>query len=529
MIVDDEALIRKGIISSIDWNANGVEIVGEAENGEDALELAKKLKPDIVLTDIRMPVIDGLAFAKALKGKYAHTRIVALSGYNDFEYAQEALRLQLCEYLLKPVGAEELVRLVLRLKSEIEQERENNDKEMQRKSLIVESLPLMRSEFVRSIIREDSIDKEGHLRKAKDMGLPLDGRRYQLFQIVIDDYGRMTEDLSMHGKGLIHYALINVSEEILQSHAEGFVCAGESDSFIGILNMKDEAYLPIEEIALEIRDALRRYVKLSVTIGISEVVDSVSDFRKAARQTSVALKRKAYTSGIAVLKYEPAKGDSHSYTPSNEEEKRLLRQLRSLDREGISSTLQGLFDAFGRSGSRYYTVKNFCLKITYLSIDVLEELGIPLDTEDHPFDPQGEIERHRSDEELESWFKRLLLSFMDLIERHKNNKYKTMIVTVIQYIDEHYAEDLSLEKLANVVYVTTGYLSRIFKEETGVGVVDWIHQVRVDRAKLLLDDPQWKTYEISEKVGYNDYKYFSHIFRKTTGMSPREYRNRRSQ
>jgi two-component system response regulator YesN len=528
MIVDDEALIRKGIISSIDWKAYDVEIVGEAENGEDALELAKRVKPHIVLTDIRMPVMDGLEFAKALKEIYAQTRIVALSGYDDFDYAKEAIRLQLSEYLLKPVGAEELVKLVTRLKSEIEQEREKGDIEKQRRSLLVESLPLMRSKFIYSIMHDDAQDKDVLVRKAKDLGLQLNGPCYQLFQIVINDYGRMTEELSLYSKELIHFALINVSEEILQSHAEGFVCMGDSDSFIGLVNMNEPTLMRVETLAMEISTALQRYVKLSVTIGISEVIDSMLDIGKAIKQTASALKQKAYTGGVAILTYAPAERGTHTYFPSNEEEKRLLEQLQALDREGINRTLKGLFEAFERNGSRHHTVKNFCLKIAILSINIVEKLGIPLDEEGRAFDPQGEIERHRTEAELESWFNDLLLSFIDLIEHHKNHKYKTMIVAVIQYINEHFDDELSLEKLANVVYVTSGYLSRIFKEETGVSLVDWIHNVRVDRAKDLLKNPKWKTYEIAEKVGYNDYKYFSHIFRKTTGLSPRDYRNRYS-
>lgn len=527
MVVDDEATIRIGIRNSIDWSSLDIEIAGEAKNGREALSKAAELNPDIIVTDIRMPVMDGLELTRNLKELAPKTKIIILSGYNDFEYAKKAIELGVCEYLLKPVGAEELVKLVVKLKDQIINENKKRNDEISSRMLFNETLPFIQSKFLNNLLKEGVSDKKAIIERAAILKLDLSGPKYQVIIIDIDDYLLITEHYPEKDKDLLKYSVMNISEEILSSSTNGFVFFSEFDYLLGLINIKSETKTTIMDICKEIQFCITRYLKLSSTIGIGGIAGSLDDISTSYNEALISLRNKMYSGKCRIIHIDSVakKHSTELLHYSTEDERELLNSLRTMNIEKLYEIIDKLFMNFIEAKTGYNRIKSICLRIIMISASVLEEIGIKLESAvGEDFQPDIEIRKYETIESIETWLKRLFKSLIGAMQENKNNKYKSIVKVAIEYINEHYKQNLSLNDVAGKVYVTPNYLSKVFKQETGENFVEWLNQFRIDKAKALIGNIGAKTYEIAEKVGYNDYKYFSYNFKKYTGYTPKEYK-----
>jgi two-component system response regulator YesN len=527
MIVDDEPFIRKGIITSIDWQAYDIEVVGEASNGKEALTKALELKPHIVLTDIRMPIMDGLEFSKLLKEQLPGTRVVILSGYDDFAYAREAVRLGARDYLLKPAGAQELISLVLKLKEEIVKEQERKSKEITKNIAFNANFQLIKSNFMNSILKGEYNNYNTIIQKATTLELDLSGPEYQIVVIDIDDYVLITEDLPARDKEAMKFAVLNISEEIFKAKASALVFYSEFDYLIGLININNHNKLWTIEACKEIQYHAANHLDLSLTIGLGNAYKSLTKISESYKEALIAMRNKAFRGKGSIIHINTVNSNASSMPLlyPTEEEKELLTQLKSLNTSKLDEIIDKIFSRFINSPAGYNEIKNICIRLIIMSISTLEEMGINVEKSlSNNFYPHIEIEKYEFIEDLKSWLKNLFDKFIFLIQDNKTQKYKNIVSVAIQYIEQYYHENIALADIAKVTYVTPNYFSRVFKEETGENFTEWLNQFRIEKAKLLLRDVKAKTYEIAEKVGYNDYKYFFYNFKKYAGCSPKEYR-----
>ncbi|MFB9277513.1 response regulator [Cohnella cellulosilytica] len=530
LLADDEPTIRKGIRTSIDWERYGMEIVGEAANGSDALALALRTKPHIVLTDIRMPIMDGLELARRLKTELPDTRIVVLSGYEDFSYAKEALRIGVQEYLLKPVGADELVALLRRLREEIEQVEAVKRDQQSREHVFNENRPQIQSDFLNRLLRGGDADREEVYGRAEPLQVKLTGSRFAVVAIDIDDFALMTEPLTAAERDLIRYSVMNVAEEIIATRLSGFVGYSEFDHLVGFVCGDRLSSAAIESICREIQQGVRQYLKLSVSVGIGKPREQFRDLSGAYAEAFAALKNKIYEGRGSLIHYrEPKQADgARTVLYPSDEEKVITNCLKTLDARGLEHALDQIFERFLALQVEADKIRTICGRLLLVASGGVEEMGI--DTADAlrpDFNPYRELERFDTLGKLKEGMGGLLLRLMKLVEDNKNAKFKGMILTAIRYMEEHYREEISQADVAAVVYVTPNYLSRVFKEETGVNFIEWLNRYRIEKAKQLLSEPGAKTSVVAEKVGFSDYKYFSHIFKRYAGCAPKEYRESR--
>jgi two-component system response regulator YesN len=524
MLVDDEIIVRRGIRTSIDWAGHGIEIAAEAMNGKDALAKLAEHQVDLVLTDIRMPVMTGIELSHEIKRLYPEIEIVLLSGYEDFQYAKEAMGIGIQHYLLKPVMAEKLVELLTQIRDKRTETQSLKQKEYMKSKIFNENLPTIKSEIMKSLLSKKTGEQE-IFDKAKTLKIGLSGPAYQIFIIDIDDFSLFTEMLPRKEKEAYMYGVLNIAEETLLSYLPGFLSYGELDRMIGLVNIEpEETIVPICE---EIQANIQKYLKLSVTIGIGKPRTHLLDIDKSYAEAINAIQHKAFEGKGKIIPFrEPDASSDYHLIFFTEEEKRLIQSLKAMNGDGICEAIDHYFLRFSSENYSFKEIKGLCVRLIISLIQTIEEMGIKTENlfGTH-FIPHVEVEKYDVLKDLEDWIKNKTDAIITLLNEDKNRNSKKMVKEAIQYIAAHYEQQITLTDIADRVFVTPAHFSKVFKEEMGVTFIKWLNQYRVEEAKKLLKTTWDKTYEIAEKVGYQDYKYFSIIFKKYTGYSPRDYRN----
>lgn len=534
LVVDDEAVIREGIIKSIEWDQYDICIAGEACNGREALKIAYDTKPEIIIVDIRMPVMDGLEFSKRIRELLPSVKLIVLTGFGEFEYAKKAIDLKVSEFILKPAGAEELIRIITRLRDEIIYEKKKEETGKSYELLMNENLPVLQGRVVNRLVnaamssdeRDEFIDAVGKL----DMNLP--GPRFQIFILAIDDYYFSILSKSPKNRELTLESVLDISREAMDSYTNGYIFRNEIGLFVGLVNSGHHT-CNISAMCKNIQYLISRHLKLSVSIGIGNEKSDIFTVYESYNEAFNALRVRFYKGKSLVIGIDELKaGDSAltqiSLQSCTEEEKELLLCLRLIDRNGVSSLLDRLFERFMTVNADYSNIKNISLNLIMSSIRELQDMGI--DTQEHMevrFDPFQEIEKYETAEDIKKWMMKLIGELITIIENEKNESYKGIVKIAIEYMMKHYYEPISLAAIAESVHVTPNYFSRVFRKETGESFVEWLNKYRVEKAKELLNDRSLKTYEVAEKVGFNDYKHFSYNFKKYMNCSLTEYKEQR--
>lgn len=534
LIVDDEAVIREGIIKSIDWGSYDINIVGEASNGVEALEIFKNKMPDIVITDIRMPIMDGLELSRNLIELMPSVKLIILTGYGEFEYAKKAIEFKVSKFVLKPIGAEELVKIVLKLKDEIYDEKRKATEGKSFELLFQENLPVIRGRLINRLTdgSYSSISKDEILKKAKTLNMDFSGPIYQVFILAIDDYFYCVDNQTPEKRELLLDSVLNIADEALASYTKGFLCRNEISLFVGIINTGRHDF-NIIGMCKYLQFLISKHLKISISIGIGNEKNDIYKVFESYDEAFNALRNRIYKGKNAVIHIKDVAEDTGMTSSGflqnyNNEEKELLFCLKLIDQNKVNDLFNRLFERFVSMKVDYNNIKNVCLKLLLAAFREIDEMGINI--EGHlniQFDLFNEIEKCEIIDDIKIWMINVTEKMIEVIENGKNETYKSIVKIAIDYIMKHYNEPLSLTIIAEKVHVTPNYFSRVFRKETNENFIEWLNKYRIEKAKEFLTDFSLKTYEVAEKVGFNNYKHFSYNFRKYVGCSLTEYKNHR--
>ncbi|MNI05087.1 HTH-type transcriptional regulator YesS [compost metagenome] len=348
----------------------------------------------------------------------------------------------------------------------------------------------------------------------------------------VDDFRLNTEHVSDREKELIHYSINNIVEEVFSSVFLCTACQSEFDNINVLINANMHNKHKIMECCIEAQRCIARYMKLSVTIGLGQYVNHLAEVQESYRQAVYAMQCKVYRGKGLIITYQEVEPERQGESSKreillpSEDEKELLEYLSTMDQVKIDELLNNRFKQFAQNYVSYEKIKSISLKWIILAIAHLEQMGVDLNDRKHLImNPYAEIEKYETADDIQRWLGGLFTIFIESIAAYKNVRYKNIVSVAIKYVHERYSEEIRLEDISAQVFVTPNYFSRIFKEETGQHFTEWLNKYRVEKAKLLLKESSAKIYEVAERVGYNDYKYFTHIFKKVTGLTPKEYRN----
>lgn len=547
-LCEDEIVMRDGIKKHIDWEKEGIEFAGEASDGELAYPMIIEQKPDILLTDIKMPFMDGLELSELVKKELPNIKIIILSGYDEFAYAQRAVSLGVTEYLLKPISPAKLKESIRSIAEKIEEERALGTSEAEwAREEQAERLELERNRLFDTLIMNNMSTSEV-LDKAKDQGIVLTARVYQMMLISLTVAGESAYSFSESRNRLKAELESGVDGKagivFFDRGINGFAILITADS-------ETEAERIAHETVTDIMELLEKYSDLEFFIGVGGAVNRLSEIRNTFYEASRALANRFLMEGTDKRIVFAERGRSGE--PGNEEKKGASdaekadrvniepvldsesphKAIESFLRTGTTTEaeplLDSIFSAIGEQNTNSLIFLNYITMDIYLSMArFLKEIGADIsDAGKECGDINDLVNSSKSAAEIRESLKKYLFKVLEIRDSTSAKKYSRILSNAVSYIDDNFAnEDISLNRVSSYVNISPNHFSTIFSQEMGKTFIEYLIGKRMEKAKELLMTTDMRSSEIAYVVGYKDPHYFSYTFKKTQGMTTKEFRAR---
>jgi two-component system, response regulator YesN len=530
LIVDDEIMIRVGLKSAVPWEENGFQIVGDASNGEEALKIFKDKLPDIVLTDIKMPVMDGLQLIEKIREIDKSVKIIILSCHNEFEFVKKALRLGAEDYLLKAeFNEKELLDKIIKLRNDLLQTQEEKRLIRDVRYLNTNS---NRNKLISELFWGVKVDKKDNIERLKVMGVNINFNSYACIVVKVEDKDVVSTKWEDNKDGLFSSALINILEEIMNSYKSGSVFES-IDDFIIILNLWDKSELKLHESIIEICEKIKSsvlmYLNIRITLGVSSVHYGVDNMKKAFSEAQSVMDRRFFMGKGSTIFYNSQSNSAHSHKEEPGEvvlrDRQLLNAVESLDKKLVEELLYEYFAQLSNyKGAGIETVYDKVTEFLYLFKKTINHLGYDInELLNEKFNPIQLVQSKYTFDELAEEVRRVVLNTIDAAAKKHSGVVCRPVQRAIEYINEHYNENISLLVVAEYLGLNMSYLSNLFKSEMGENFTDYLTRFRISNAKRLILMKKYKIYEIAQMVGYPNEAYFSTIFKKAMGVNPKDY------
>lgn len=528
-LVEDEAIIREGLRDSIPWQQYGYTFVGEAGDGEQALPLIRKTQPDILITDIKMPFMDGLALSKIVAKEMPGIKIIIISGYDDFEYARQAISIGVEQYLLKPVAKSMLVKTLQEVQQKIQNEREQENYVEKFRSEMQEYEQFSRRRLFEEIVSGALSIEECYIR-AGQLNMDIQGPCYNLvlytLQAKRDHAGEANEPLTQLRDELFHYfmehseyllvrqnlttyaVLIKGEESCMEEYTKG--CIEHIQKIMSSYEWDVEWYAASGTMVTRLRFLPDCYAQVSKILAHRHLMPEIHILNEANTQMFNQGDEESNLNNLDMAKIDP-------------------NLLKGFLQNGQLEELQDFVDDFILSLGEAAKSKLFCqylvLNVRFTSIAYLETLGYGQEEFLNSVECVKNMGLSLSVEELRVYIKEMLGRAMEMRDNQSKNQYRDIIGKAIAYIDENYAsESISLTEVATYTDVSANYFSAAFSQEMQQTFVEYLTGKRMEKAKELLRSTDKRTAEIAAEVGYKDPHYFSFVFKKTQGCTPRDYK-----
>lgn len=527
LIADDELLVRIGLKSTVPWEENGFVVVGEAKNGKEAIELFEEYDPDILLTDIRMPIMNGLELIQTLRASKSTLKAVILTHYDDFSYAKEAIKLGASEYILKSDLSPEALLIVLKkLSNEIDNSDINSHRIKDSKGIGTVVVNNNKEVFLKKIISRGFKTKDELIRFIKSNALEF---KYSSFiisaiKLCINDIKdtRYGDD-----KELLKKSIENITNHIFdENHISHTTFFDENnitylfniDSILGEQSIKQK----ISDLINLLKRNIKQFLDIDLAAGISNIGNSVNEVPDLFNRACIAQKHCFFEpSGISFYKDDMIlKNDS---CPQVNLEI-LKGYVKTLDMENLDRYIGSIFDEL-------YTIREVD-NVKNVFIDLLSQCKIianELNLKSEPALSETKFSYKNFDKlySFEAIKKYIYDILHELIYRPNENKlngYSFTINKCISFLKNNYKKNITLSDAAEYVEISKSYLSLLFKQETGINFSSFLTNYRIEKSKKLLKESNLKMYEIAEQVGFDNPYYFSKVFKEITGISCKEYK-----
>ncbi|WP_336771237.1 response regulator [Paenibacillus sp. MMO-58] len=534
LIAEDEELNREGLVELIDWASIEIEICGIAANGLEALQMLEANRPDLLLTDIRMPIIDGLQLLTTMRERGYETVCVLLSGYNDFANAQRAIRLGVTDFLVKPCSPDEIKRTFIRLTERLYGERRLTDEVKDLEHQLHLHLPIAKSQYLKQWLSSPAMPAENRFEQMRTTQMTIVYQHVLVMVISMD--GRAVESLNYNrsDQHLLGIAASNIIQETLENMLLQPVelvaePRGVAVVFNGIFEWLGDK---LRNALSQLQENLFNYLKITVSIGISDTKPDMNQLHAAYEEALEALEQRFFHGPGSSHYYRDVAGTVKVQLPGHINPLDLLH----LEQSALEYLRSGLYAEMLNAAEQWLTVfqSDYSHSRKVINNRALSFLGRLIQllpqADSSTFDWIRDFEQLREQvtrietlEELAGFIYRTIQQIVATMNPQRTPKRK--VQQALELIEVSYADHgMTLAGIAKALFVSSTYLSTLFKQELGVNFLDYVHQYRIEKAKALLQASDMKIHSVAKEVGYYDEAHFTKTFKKWTGMLPSQYK-----
>jgi len=531
-IADDDELISKGLKVIIEKNTSYYKVIGQASDGEEALAAIKRLKPDLLITDIKMPIMDGIELIKNIRKLNLNIKIVVLSGFDEYKYLRETLKNGVKDYLLKPVENNDLLELLEQVKNEIEAEEKNMHEYKELNEIAVKSTTFLQEKYFKDLIRGNYSEIDRFERKVNNFEFSK-AVSFILAIIKVDNF----YVLKKRGDTNVYETIFAEIKNLIilfgyEKRNEQQICAINDGDKLTVLfptmveyqdEFQNDVVLVIENL---MKNLLGKY-NYKITTGISNTYNIVERTHIANHQAEFANERKFYEGTGKIVAYDSEKCIYKNILKKIIESK-LIDLTNNVELGQIYKSKRAMEEIVKNISSQNISPSEFKETLAYVvqRLFVLcPEFKNIYEYYPEKYDLLYSIEGIDTLVELNEYLVSNICSMVEKITLERSERSIRIIEIAKKYISENYTSEIRLKTVADYVHLNPSYLSELFKNEAGQNFMDFLTNTRVNAAKKLLAIPRDKIYEIAQAVGYEDTTTFNRAFKKITGISPSEYRN----
>ncbi|MGG3282961.1 response regulator transcription factor [Paenibacillus solani] len=529
MIVEDEPRLRLALAYNIPWDKYGIEVVGMASNGLEALDLVSRKRPDIMLIDVQMPEMDGLTLLGELRSREEISRLmktIILSGHDNFEFAQLALEHGVSKYLLKPAGEEDILEAVLEARQQLRQDLE----QWQRKAALEQkwkhNLPHLQNLFFIQWVN-GKFTKQDVLRKSRELFISL--KEDDQIAVAVVDLDPLPEDETRFHRGdaeLLQFTMLCLAKELL-GHPSRWITSDSGNMLLMIMIVEEdqdanEAMLRLNADVSKLLSQTKEVLKLTASAGICASIGTIEEMSLLYAQACRALQERVVYGHDLAIPYRELKQDMQGVMVQQNLEKMLEIALETADETKTLEALKGLWEeAFTKSESSdefheavLYMNSFFTRMIQKQGWTVKRVVG-----EDIEYFQNVKLLSTK----MQTWslLERTVKHIVSFMSEQRKTTSNQVVKDILNLLEEEIDQEITLHTVADRLYINSSYLSRLFKQEMGVVFSSYVMERKMERAKTLLQEGQ-KVYDAARLVGYRDVSYFTKVFRKYWGVNPGE-------
>lgn len=526
LLVDDEILIREAIRENIHWKEMGFELIADCENGREAMEVIRNNPPDLVLTDICMPYVDGIELARYIHENCPDTRTVIISGYDEFEYAKQAVRYQVMEYILKPVTPAELTEVLEKARASLDETRAKSETLKKLKGAYRVNKPLLRGRFLNSLLRGDERPEDLE-EKMRELDISLPGSVFNTAIVEGDDLSPFLNRYPGVRDELALFSIFNITQELIEQKKLGEVFQNLDAKTVIIFCGTEgkELKADMEEVLAAVRGTIRDLLLIETTVGVGEAVKQLSKLYQSFEKAKAALELKWLMGGNQVLRCGLL--DTRKSTPIDVSHwaDKVWQSVKAGDEKEIEHTVRDFAQEIRESRTNrnraIIYMQNLLLTVVNAAELAEEQENQILQEEKELMNRLYTYERLR---DMATDVIAICCSLSRLLNEQRDSYGKKQAMRALEYIDQNYMNtDVSLNSVCSHLAMSTSYFSTLFKTHTGETFIEALTRKRMEKARSLLENTSKRAYEVAEEVGFSDPHYFSIAFKKATGKTPTEY------
>lgn len=532
LIVEDEAAVRRGLTKKINWEELNLNIMGEAQNAEEAYEIIKVSLPEIILLDMRMPGMGGMKFLEILKEQFPQIKVIIVSGHSDFEYMRQALQCGASDYLLKPIIKEDLKTALSKVIKCIDEEKQVRNGMMYQSIIINESKNLLKASLLNKLLLGLHLNESDIKRRLAYLNIDIDFNYYVLAVIRIVNFEQVKQTY-MNDTSLVFFALENVMNESMKDvkNAFGFKSSLNENEFIYIFGFEEKEAVK-ERLGKLFTFVVRNveiYNKLNINVSISDICDNISGISRLYKNTSYIMgKRKEYGSSNVLFSESFFEEEQLNNLLTDPQIQQITLLIEENDKPKLMSAVNSILESVcDVNTENLYTIRATAAKIYFCLEKILENSQTNLNSIFNKIMTYNDlVTKYSEPDDIKNAMIKVVIEFTDLFHKRGKAESTGTIFKAKEYIDNYYYEDISLDFISKKFFLNSAYFCELFKKEVGCSFNKYINNLRIDKAKELLKDLDMKPTDVAELVGFKELGYFCIVFKKATGMTPTEYKQK---